>query len=238
MRQGHLATLDHNTGELSLQMKKFLTSLSLTAVACVTSIPAHAQEVKGNAFDGEKKAALCIGCHGIQGFHTGFPEVYKVPKISGQNPKYIVAALNAYKKGERKHPSMRGVASTLSDQDMADLSVYYANNGTFVRPPMKTADGNPDALALVAKGGCTSCHGENFSKPIDAGYPKIAGQNSDYLYYALKAYKTEGVQQIGRANPIMGGVAKQFSNEELKILAEYVGNLPGQLQTVQPSRFR
>jgi cytochrome c553 len=238
MRQGCLATLDHNTGELSLQMKKFLTLLSFAAVACVTSYPAHAQDVKGNALDGENKAALCIGCHGIQGFHTGFPEVYKVPKISGQSPKYIVSALGAYKRGERKHPSMRGVATTLSDQDMADLAAFYSNNGTFVRPPMKSTDGSPDALALVAKGGCTSCHGDNFSKPIDASYPKIAGQNSDYLYFALKAYKTEGVAQIGRANPIMGGVAKQFSNEELKILAEYVGNLPGQLQTVQPGRFR
>ena len=59
---------------------------------------------------GEKKAAMCIGCHGIAGYQASFPEVHKVPMISGQNAKYIAAALNAYKKGERKHPTMRGIA--------------------------------------------------------------------------------------------------------------------------------
>ena len=71
-----------------------------------------------------------------------------------------------------------------------------------------------------------------------ATYPKIAGQHSDYLYAALKAYKTEGNAQIGRNNPIMGGVAKQFSNEELKTLANYIGSLNGELKTVQPNRFQ
>jgi cytochrome c553 len=219
-------------------MNKVLTSLSALVVAFVTTVSAQAQEVKGDVFAGEKKNAMCIGCHGINGYHTGFPEVHKVPKISGQSAKYIFQSLQAYKKGERKHPSMRGIADTLSEQDMADLAAFYSNNGMLRNAPEKAAPGSAKAMELVARGGCTSCHGDSFSKPIDGGYPKIAGQHSDYLYFALKSYKVEGVQQIGRSNPIMAGVAKQFSNEELRVLAEYVGSLPGELQTVQLSRFR
>ncbi len=221
-----------------LKMNKFLTSLSFIVVACVTTVSVQAQEVKGNAASAEKKVAMCIGCHGIQGYHTGFPEVYKVPKISGQSAKYIVSALNAYQSGERKHPSMRGVASVLSGQDIADLAAYYSSNGEVWPLPDKAVGGSAKAQELVAKGACVSCHGDSFSKPIDPSYPKIAGQYSDYLYVALKAYKTEGVAQIGRGNPIMAGVAKQFTNSELKEIAAYVGSLPGQLQTVQQSRFR
>jgi cytochrome c553 len=69
--------------------------------------------------------AMCIGCHGIAGYKTAFPEVYHVPKIAGQQPAYIVNALKAYKSGERSHPSMRGIAASLTDQDMADLAAYY-----------------------------------------------------------------------------------------------------------------
>ena len=71
------------------------------------------------------KTAMCIGCHGIPGYKTAFPEVYHVPKIAGQQPRYIVNALKAYKSGERSHPSMRGIAASLSDQDLADLAAYY-----------------------------------------------------------------------------------------------------------------
>ena len=71
------------------------------------------------------KTAMCIGCHGIPGYKTAYPEVYHVPMIAGQQPAYIVKALQAYKSGERSHPSMRGIAASLSDQDMADLAAYY-----------------------------------------------------------------------------------------------------------------
>jgi cytochrome c553 len=221
-------------------MNKLLLSLVTLLVASVTPVAALAQEIKGDAIAGEKKIALCIGCHGITGYHASFPEVHHVPKISGQNAKYIASALTAYKKGERRHPTMRGVAETLTAQDIADVSVFYASHGvdSNLAPLGKAADGSAKAVELVTKGGCVSCHGDSFSKPVDGSYPKIAGQYSDYLYVALKAYKTTGQDLIGRSNPIMGGVAKQFSNEELRILADYVGSLPGDLKTIQPSRFR
>jgi cytochrome c553 len=221
-------------------MNQLLLSLSAFLVASVTVLSAHAQEIKGDAKAGEKKNAMCIGCHGIVGYQASFPEIHKVPKISGQGEKYIIAALNAYKKGERKHPTMRGVSVSLSDQDMADLAVFYAISGVDAKakPLEKAADGSAKAMELLAKGACLSCHGESLSKPIDPSYPKIAGQHSDYLFVALKAYKVDGNPQVGRGNAIMGGVAKQFTNAELKELANYIGRLPGELKTVPESRFR
>lgn len=219
-------------------MNKILPLLSALVVAGATHFYAKAQEVKGSALAAERKVAMCMGCHGILGYHTGFPEVHQVPKISGQGEMYILAALRAYKADERKHPSMSGVASTLSEQDMADVAAYYAHNGPAQKAPEAAVPGTARAMALVAKGNCTACHGANFSQPINPVFPKLAGQHSDYLYVALKAYKTEGVRQIGRTHPVMGGIAKQFSNDELKELANYIGSLQGELQTVQQSRFR
>jgi cytochrome c553 len=71
--------------------------------------------------------AMCDGCHGIPGYKTAFPDVYHVPRIAGQQPTYIVNALKAYKSGERSHPSMRGIASTLTEEEMKQLADYYGS---------------------------------------------------------------------------------------------------------------
>lgn len=71
------------------------------------------------------KAAMCIGCHGIPGYKMAYPHVYHVPMIAGQNAKFIEVALNAYKSGERKHPTMAAIAATLTDKDIAELAAYY-----------------------------------------------------------------------------------------------------------------
>ena len=221
-------------------MNKLLSSLAVALVACVTLVSAQAQEVQGDAKAGAKKNALCIGCHGIVGYQASFPEVHKVPKISGQSAKYIASALTAYKKGDRKHPTMRGIASTLTDQDIADLAAFYANSGVLegAAPLAAAPAASGHAAELLTKGNCVSCHGASFSAPIDPSYPRIAGQHSDYLFVALKSYKNDSSAQVGRSNAIMGGVAKQFSNAELKELAAYVGSLPSDLKTVPESRFR
>jgi cytochrome c553 len=221
-------------------MNKLLSVVAAVLVSCVTLVTAQAQEVQGDAKAGAKKNAMCIGCHGIIGYQASFPEIHKVPKISGQGAKYIASALNAYKKGDRKHPTMRGIAASLTDQDIADLAAYYSTSGVvegaaaLAAAPAATGK----AAELVAKGNCTSCHGASFSAPIDPSYPRIAGQHDDYLFVALKSYKAEGNAQVGRGNAIMGGVAKQFSNAELKELATYVGSLPSELKTVPENRFR
>ena len=201
-----------------------------------------AQDMKGDAKAGESKNAMCIGCHGIKGYQASFPEVYKVPMISGQGAKYIVSSLNAYKKGERKHPTMRGVAEALSDQDMADLAAYYSASGVVAgfAPLADKPSKEPSEKAkeLLAKANCSSCHGANFSKPIDPSYPKLGGQHADYLLVALKSYKVENNAKVGRGNAIMAGMAKQYTNAELKILANYLSSIDGELKTVAQSRFR
>ena len=98
---------------------------ALCALALTNSALAQAPAVKGDAEAAKKKVAMCIGCHGIPLYKTAFPEVYHVPMIAGQSPEYIVKALQAYKSGERSHPSMRGIAADLSDKDMADVAAYY-----------------------------------------------------------------------------------------------------------------
>ncbi|HWQ40198.1 MAG TPA: cytochrome c [Burkholderiales bacterium] len=100
-----------------------LTLAGLAAVAVLASAPLLAQ---GDPAAGKQKNAMCAGCHGIKGFRTAYPEVYSVPKIGGQSAAYIVSALKAYKSGERSHPSMVGIAASLTEQDMADLAAYYA----------------------------------------------------------------------------------------------------------------
>ena len=207
-------------------------------VAFATSF-VQAQEA-GDAKVGETKIAMCIGCHGIKGYQASFPEVYKVPKISGQTASYIVASLNAYQKGERKHPTMRSIAASLTPKDMADIAAYYESHGKATAPtvPEKASEATGKTAELLAKGACSSCHGANLNKPMVPGYPKIAGQYKDYLYVALKSYKTESQATWGRNNGVMAGIAKQFTLAELKEIAAYVSQQQGDLQSVPQSKFR
>jgi cytochrome c553 len=109
---------------------KFIAALA----AFVVPMLAWAQNAPtGDPTAGAQKTQMCGGCHGIPGWRTAYPEVYSVPKIGGQHPAYIVKALQEYKSGERSHPSMKAIAATLSDQDMADLAAYYGG------APAKTA---------------------------------------------------------------------------------------------------
>lgn len=220
-------------------MNKLISSVFVVIFASATSL-VYAQDAAGDAKSGETKIAMCIGCHGIKGYQASFPEVYKVPKISGQSAAYIVSALTAYQKGERKHPTMRSVAASLTAKDMADIAAYYEVHGKDASEvlPEKATEPTAAAAALVAKGACNSCHGANLSKPMVPGYPKIAGQHKDYLYVALKSYKEDGQSTWGRANGVMGGIAKQFSLAELKELAAYVSSQQGELKTVPQSKFR
>ena len=225
-------------------MNKLFTPICALAVSFAT-FASLAQDTKGDATAGQTKNAMCIGCHGIKGYQSSFPEVYKVPMISGQNAGYISAALHEYKKGERKHPTMRSIADTLSEQDIADLAAYYGGHGAVAGgdlPAKPAKEPSAEVQALLNKANCASCHGANFSQPIDPSYPKIAGQHADYLFVALKAYKADNAAnagaKVGRAHPIMGGMAKQYTNAELKAMANYLASVPGELKVVPESRFR
>ena len=97
---------------------------------------------------------------------------------------------------------------------------------------------NLEAGKKKAQDVCQACHGMDGLSAASPEYPKLAGQHTDYLYAALKAYQTEQNPQVGRGNAIMAGMAKPFSHAELKLLASYLATLPGDLKTVPESRFR
>ncbi len=207
------------------------------APATTNPAGASAAATPGPQANVQAKVAMCIGCHGIPGYQATFPEVHKVPMIAGQNAKYIASALTSYAKGDRKHPTMRGIALPLADRDITEISEYYAGLAK-VEPVPATVEAPADIKKLLDKGACASCHGANFSKPIDGTYPKIAGQHADYLYVALKSYQIEGKPYHGRSNAVMAGQVKQFSHAELKLLSQYLAGLPSELRTVPQSRFR
>jgi cytochrome c553 len=98
--------------------------IAAVVLALVAAPALHAADA-GDPAAGKRKNSMCIGCHGIPGYKTVFPDVYSVPKLGGQQAAYMVKALQAYKAGDRSHPSMRAIAAGLSEQDMADLAAYY-----------------------------------------------------------------------------------------------------------------
>jgi cytochrome c553 len=107
-------------------MNKFVGKHVVIAVLAGFAVSAQAADVVGNAKAAQGKVAMCIGCHGIPDYRTAFPEVYRVPMLGGQNQRYLENALHAYKKGDRHFDTMHAIASTLSDQDIADIAAYYA----------------------------------------------------------------------------------------------------------------
>ena len=102
--------------------------IMLGALASALAIAAGsaAAQVKGDVEAGRTKISMCTGCHNIPGYKTAFPSVYSVPRLDGQHAAYLVKALQAYKSGERSHPSMRAIAASLTNQDMADLAAFYS----------------------------------------------------------------------------------------------------------------
>jgi cytochrome c553 len=104
-----------------------ISALAVSALWVLAASPVQAQEGPGKGHSGGM-AAMCIGCHGIPGYKMAFPHVYHVPLIAGQNAKYIESALKAYQSGDRKHPTMRSIASSLSDKDIKELAEYYSGD--------------------------------------------------------------------------------------------------------------
>jgi cytochrome c553 len=230
-------------------MTTLLTQLTSKALPSLTTLTlalaaghAFASAGTGSATTGKTKAAMCMGCHNIPGYQAAFPQVYKVPKIAGQNAKYIVSALQAYQKGDRKYATMQAIAASLTEQDMADLAAYYEQQGQttvkVVNKPAKPAKlASPQVAALLTKGNCVTCHGADFNSPIDATYPKLAGQHPDFLLASLKSYQHMSAK-VGRSNAIMAGQVTPFNATELALLANHLGSLPGDVKTVVLPKFK
>jgi len=111
-------------------MKPAAMNLALTlAVTATLSLASASAIAKGDPVEGKKLVYTCTGCHGIDGYKNAYPN-YHVPRLGGQNEQYIVNALTEYKKGDRKHPTMRAQAESFSDKDIANIAAYLSSIGT------------------------------------------------------------------------------------------------------------
>jgi cytochrome c553 len=179
---------------------------SLTLGVLGTHAPAFAA---GDAARGKSLSYTCLGCHGIEGYRNAYPD-YSVPRLAGQSAAYIVAALKAYKSGERAHPTMRVQGAALSDQDMDDVAAYFSSLET-LKPG---GNGSGTAPAKVGEL-CRACHGKD-GVGTTGQFPTLAGQHVDYLERALIEY-----QRGERKNAIMATFAPRLSAEDIVQISEY-----------------
>jgi cytochrome c553 len=173
----------------------------------------------GDAARGKEISYTCLGCHGIEDYKNVYP-TYSVPKLLGQHPEYIIAALKEYKGSERSHGTMHVQAQSLSDQDMQDIAAYFSS-----LPLPATAAPVGTAPARVTQL-CVACHGAN-GIGITGDYPTLAGQHEDYLARALVEY-----QKGDRKNPIMPNFVNGISAAEIQSIADYYAQQNPSLQTV------
>ena len=97
------------------------------AIGALALLAAGSAFAAGDATAGRVKANTCMGCHGIPGYNNAYP-TYRVPRIGGQSPEYLAAALKEYRAGERPHKTMQAQAASLSDQDIADIAAYISSS--------------------------------------------------------------------------------------------------------------
>lgn len=173
----------------------------------------------GDAAKGEQLAASCAGCHGATGVADTNP---MWPSMAGQDALSTYKQLVDFKDGTRSSPMMQGMVMALSDQDMADLSVFYASK------PLPPAKGEANATPeLVSRGhgerlipACNSCHGYKGKGNVRSyGMPVLAGQNAEYLKQTLGAYKSGA--RSNDVYSVMRAIAKELTDEEITDLSAY-----------------
>ncbi len=195
-------------------MKALLPTVITMALA-VLSPPASAAD----AARGAELATTCMGCHGIEGYRNAYPS-FHVPKLGGQKPEYLVAALQEYRAKTRNHATMQAQAATLSDEDLADIAAFVAEEGGL------RSDGKPAASAAATRGQaraavCTACHGARGDSAGPA-WPNLAGQQADYLEHALADYKAKE-----RQDPVMQGQAARLTEQDIRDIAAFFAAQPG-----------
>ena len=172
----------------------------------------------------EELSSTCLGCHGVVSYNNIYP-TYKVPKLGNQHKDYLVAALKAYRSGERTHLTMRAHASNLSDSDIVKIAEYFSSI-KYQEQVTNTAD-----IEMIEEANsCVGCHGADGNSMIPT-FPKIAGQYQDYLYHALKAYKNGE-----RNNAIMNGISSTLNEKQMKKLSKYFSSQKG-MQKINQGRI-
>jgi cytochrome c553 len=193
----------------------------IVAAACGSfagsKVTAQEQALQGNSERGKALSYTCLGCHGVEGYKNAYPN-YSVPELEGQHPEYLAAALQEYRGGDRAHITMHSQASTLSDQDIADIVAYFAGK------PLTTSN-KPQGTVPQAAQACVACHGQD-GISVSPLYPSLAGQHPDYIVRALNEYK-----HGGRKNPIMIGFAGQLKDEDIAVIAYYFSKQKPSLET-------
>jgi cytochrome c553 len=199
-----------------MQNNRLAVLLSLALASTAVMAPASAQEAAaaGDVGRGQVLSDTCMGCHGIAGYRNAYPS-YRVPKLGGQHPDYIVLALQGYKNQTRPHKTMHAQAVSLSDQDMKDIAAFFASEGAIQKAaaPVGTA---PEKAAT-----CVACHGEG-GVSAAPNWPSLAGQHKDYLIHALNEYKG-----ALRKDPVMGSMAAPLTAQDIEELATYFASQPG-----------
>jgi cytochrome c553 len=183
-------------------------SIGLAAAALSLGLFASLQaQAEGDPARGRQLAYTCHGCHGIDNYKNAYPN-YSVPKLGGQHAEYIIAALGEYEAKARWHPTMQGLASTLSAQDKADIAAFFQDE-------VVVSTGTTVGTAPAAAQTCAACHGAD-GVGILPEYPVLAGQHADYIERALGDYRSGK-----RQNAIMNGFAAQLTEADIKALAAY-----------------
>ena len=200
---------------LALTLAGLLAAPALAATPAVATKPDLA---KGQAISTQ----VCAACHSADG-SRGSPAN---PILAGQHPEYLLKQLQEYKSGKRNNPVMKGFASTLSDDDMKNVTAFYASKSA--KPGFAK---NKDSVKLgekIYRGGiaekavpaCAGCHSPN-GAGIPAQYPRIGGQHADYAEAQLIAFRSGA-----RANSAqMTSIAARMSDGEIKALADYIAGL-------------
>jgi len=210
-----------------VNMKNTFVSIFAIASLALTAMTAQADSlVAGSIEAGKTKSLTCNACHGMEGNSAN--AVW--PNIAGQNAPYIKDQLMAFKSGLRSNPLMSSQAMLLSDEDMADLAVYFeslpgavqsiANEKVLVRGEALYRGGKKDKSVAA----CLACHGPTGKGNPAAKYPMIKGQHAAYTALQLRAYADGTRVGTGKVQ-IMHDIASRLDQQDIDAVASYVQGL-------------
>tara|TARA_R110002072_G_scaffold269868_3_gene429517 strand:- start:62394 stop:63005 length:612 start_codon:yes stop_codon:yes gene_type:complete len=202
-------------------MKRLVFTLA-TLLMAAASLTAHAA---GDAAAGEQKVAICAACHGAD----GNSQLGSNPKLAGQGEKYLLKQLLDVQSGKREIALMTGLLNNMSEQDLEDISAFYASQET-------TLEGADPALIELGQqiyragipdlgvAACSACHSPTGAGVAQAGFPALGGQHAEYIATQMKAFRSGARDNDGDAAP-MRSVSERLTDREIDALASYISGL-------------